>query len=237
MEAVPAPGRLRTRVALAAALGAVVSFAVPAAAGPVAQQPPPGPPPAAPLAAPQPVTGFPAPRYPSPPSRALGTPTHGRLVRGVQLPVEGQDYLTWDNVYKRVPNRGWRRWGTDRLIRFLLAVLRDYRTANPDAPRVLVGDLSLEHGGPFGANFGGLGHFSHQNGLDADVYYPRRDRRPLEPTRVSQIDHRLAADLLERFIRAGAVTIYVGPHTGLRGPRRIVRPLVHHDNHMHVRIR
>ena len=215
---------------LALAVAAAVSFAAPAGAGPLAQAPPPQP-----ISAP--LSTYPLPRYPSRPSQAIGTPTHGRLERGVQLPVEGQDYLTWDNVYKRVPNRGWRRWGTDRLIRFLLAVLRDYRTANPDAPQVLVGDLSREHGGPFGANFGGLGHFSHQNGLDVDVYYPRRDRRPVEAARVSQIDRRLAADLLARFVRAGAVRIYVGPHTGLRGPRKIVRRLVHHDNHMHVRVR
>jgi protein MpaA len=32
------------------------------------------------------------------------------------------------------------------------------------------------------------------------------------------------------------VKIFVGPHTGLRGPRRIVRPLVHHDDHLHVRL-
>jgi len=233
VEGVPAPGRLAASLAVALAVAAVATVG----SGAVAQDVPP-PPTAVTPSSPQPTTpGFAEPTYPSRPSLALGRPGAGRLVRGVQLPAAGLDYLTWDNVYKRVPNRGWRRWGTDRLIRFLLAVLRDYRTANPAAPRVLVGDLSRPHGGPFGASFGGLGHFTHQNGLDVDVYYPRRDRLPVEAARVSQIDHALAADLLARFLRAGAVRIYVGPHTGLRGPRGIVRPLVHHDNHMHVRIR
>ena len=36
-------------------------------------------------------------------------------------------------------------------------------------------DLSRTHGGKFGRNFGGLGHASHQNGLDADILYPRKD--------------------------------------------------------------
>ena len=31
--------------------------------------------------------------------------------------------------------------------------------------------------------------------------------------------------------------IFVGPHTHLTGPARIVRILVLHDNHMHVRIK
>ena len=33
-----------------------------------------------------------------------------------------------------------------------------YRDAHPDAPRVLVGDLSRRHGGFFGRRYGGLGH-------------------------------------------------------------------------------
>ena len=63
-------------------------------------------------------------------------------------------------------------------------------------------------------------------------------RRPgARPTWVSQIDHRLAQDLVDRFVAAGALYVFVGPHTGLTGPRRIVVPLAHHDNHMHVRLR
>jgi murein endopeptidase len=202
-----------------AALAAGVAFAAPAQ-----DPPPPAPPP-------------PAPTVPFRHSLALGEPTFGRLVRGVQLPVEGPDHLTWDNVYKRVPNRGWRRWGTYKLVELVLRVLHEYRLANPTAPRVLIGDLSRPHGGPFGAQFGGLGHFSHQNGRDVDIYYPRKDRLPLEPARVAEIDHRLAADLVHRFVAAGAVVVYVGPHTGLGGPRRIVRKRAHHDNHFHVRVR
>ena len=41
----------------------------------------------------------------------------GKLRRGVQLPAEGPDWFTWDPVLKRSPDRGWRRWGTDRLVR------------------------------------------------------------------------------------------------------------------------
>jgi murein endopeptidase len=100
-----------------------------------------------------------------------------------------------------------------------------------------VGDLSLRHGGYFGPEVGGgIGHATHQNGLDVDVYYPRLDRRERAPTAVDQVDVALSQDLLEMFVAAGAVTIYVGPNLPLTGPSAIVTPLVNHDNHLHVRI-
>jgi hypothetical protein len=122
-------------------------------------------------------------------------------------------------------------------VRTLLAVLDDFALAYPRAPRIGVGDLSRRHGGDFGPRFGGIGHVSHQNGLDVDVYYPRRDRRERAPVHPRQIDRRSAQALVDRFVRAGAERVFVGPSTGLRGPRGVVEVLpAHHDNHMHVRL-
>ncbi len=59
----------------------------------------------------------------------------------------------------------------------MLGVLAEHRLAHPESPPILVGDLSLPTGGSFGAEYGGLGHASHQNGLDVDIYYPRKDRK------------------------------------------------------------
>jgi murein endopeptidase len=170
-------------------------------------------------------------------SRALGKPFDGRLVRGVQLPAEGRDFWTYDWGTRLSPNRPWRRWGTDRLVRTLLDVIGEYRAANPEAPRVGVADLSRTHGGPFGANFGGLGHSSHQNGLDVDVLYPRVDgleRRAYAP---ALVDEGLSQELVDRFVGAGAVVVFTGPNLHLRGPRKVVLQLAHHDDHMHVRVR
>jgi murein endopeptidase len=169
-------------------------------------------------------------------SRSVGVPWNGRLVRGVQLPPEGEHFFTWDPVLKRAPDRWWRRWGSDRLLRMLLRVLDDYAAAHPEAARVGIGDLSRPNGGVFDERFGGRGHASHQNGLDADVYYPRQDGQELAATRPAQIEHALSQELVDRFVAAGAVKVFVGPHTGLRGPRRIVQRLIYHDDHMHVRI-
>ena len=169
-------------------------------------------------------------------SIAVGAPNDGRLVNGLQLPETGTDWITWDAVLHGSPNRPDRRWGTDRLLAFLVAVLRDYRLANPDAPPVLVGDLSRPYGGPFGSDYGGLGHASHQNGLDVDVLYPRADRLLLPPGTVQEVDRRLAQDLVSRFVAAGAQFAFVGLHVGLGGPPEVVQAIEHHDDHVHVRI-
>jgi len=164
-------------------------------------------------------------------SVSLGRPDRGALLHGVRFPDEGAAFFTWDPVLHRFPDRSWRRYGNDRLVRLVLRVLDDYARAHPGAPRVGIGDFSRPHGGPFGPK-----HASHQNGLDVDVYYPRLDRRERPPVRARQIDHRLAQDLLDRFVAAGAIRIFVGPKTHLVGPLSVVRILVLHDNHMHVRI-
>jgi murein endopeptidase len=164
-------------------------------------------------------------------SRALGSPSAGRLVRGVKLPAGGPDYFTWDPLLHRRPDRAWRRWGTGKLVRMVLRVVDDYSALHPRAPRLGIGDLSRPRGGPFGPR-----HVSHQNGLDVDVYYPRRDRRERPPTSVDQIDAALAQGLVDLFVRAGAELVFVGPNTGLQGPPGVVQMLAGHDNHLHVRI-
>ena len=168
-------------------------------------------------------------------STAIGTHEHGHLVNGVQLPGEGTDYTTWDPGRETTSSDGWRRVGTDRLISTTLCVIDQFRAAHRAAARVLIGDISLPKGGPFGNEFGGLGHVSHQIGLDVDIYYPRKDGRETAPARVRDIDHELAQDLIDRFTAAGAITIYIGPRTKLRGPARVVQIAKNHDNHFHVR--
>jgi murein endopeptidase len=178
-----------------------------------------------------------APRIEWRQSVAIGLPESGRLVGGVRLPAEGRAYFTWDPVLKRRPDRDWRRWGTDELVRTTLGIVREFRRRHPEAPRVGIGDLSLPRGGYFGPEVsGGIGHATHQNGLDVDVYYPRRDRRERPPDAVDEVDARLAQELVDLFVEAGATTIYVGPNLPLTGPPGVVTPLVNHDNHLHARI-
>jgi len=230
---------------VAAALAVLAAFAAGLAAAQVPTEPlPPAP---AETAAPPTETDppppevAPPPRPPAPPkaspppirwreSRALGLPYAGRLVRGVELPADAQRFFTWDPIEHRSPNRSWRRWGTDGLVRTTLRIVRDYAAAHPKAPRVGIGDLSRPRGGYFGPK-----HASHQNGLDVDVYYPRKDRLERPPKTASQVDRRLAQALVDRFVAAGAVKVFVGPNVGLRGPRGVVQVISNHDNHLHAR--
>jgi murein endopeptidase len=245
---------MRIAVAISALLGLLVvavaatGLAQPARqAEPARQVPPPAPlpvpatpappanaPPAPPAVAPEqsPVTAAPAA-----PSRAVGLPWRGRLVNGVQLPEVSADWLTWDPILEQIPNRPERRWGTAKLLATLQRVLAGYHRAHPQALQVLIGDLSRPYGGIFDKRFGGLGHASHQNGLDVDVYYPRRDGRLRAPIRPDQVEPALAQELVDRFVAAGAEHVFTGTRVGLRGPRRVVQAIPHHNDHMHVRIR
>jgi hypothetical protein len=145
-------------------------------------------------------------------------------------------FFTWDPLRHESPSPGWRRNGTDGLVRITLRVLREFAEEHPLAPSVGVGDLSRPHGGSFGPEWGGPGHVSHQNGLDVDVYFPRRDRRERPPKRIAQVDRLLSQALVDLFVEAGAEKVFVGPATRLRGPPGVVSVLPHHDNHLHARL-
>ena len=160
---------------------------------------------------------------------SVGLQYAGRLVEGTQLPAEGPDWVTWNPNTDSSPNLNGRLYGHERTIRVLIAVLADYRAAHPEAPRVVVGDISFRNGGAMDQ------HASHQNGLDVDVYYPRLDRRLGAPISTRQIDRRLSQDLLDRFVAAGAKIVFVGFSTGLGGRSGVVVPYPNHENHMHVR--
>src|SRR6185295_7836199 len=208
---------VRVRGVAVAVVAACVAVLGVGGTGTFAQTPPPPPAtvptmPSGPLPMPPPTTtsSVAQPAGPAGPSRAVGPPWHGRLVNGVELPEVGGDWLTWDPVLKQIPNRPERRWGTAKLIATIQRVLAAWHLAHPTMPQVLIGDLSRPHGGVFDERYGGLGHASHQNGLDADIYYPRADHRLLAAYKPDLIDHALAQDLLDRFVAAGAQYVFIG---------------------------
>jgi murein endopeptidase len=169
-------------------------------------------------------------------SRAVGKPWDGRLVCGVQLAAKSDTFVTWDFPLVRSPNRGWRRWGTQKLVDRVQQLATDYAAKFPGSARLVVGDLSRTHGGPFGREYGGIGHGSHQNGLDVDIYYPRRDGLETSPEKPKLIARGRAQWLVDQAAR-GADRVFIGPHTRLHRPTKRVQYLVHHDNHLHLRIR
>jgi murein endopeptidase len=167
-------------------------------------------------------------------SRAVGEPYGGRLECGRQLPVSTDDLTTWDNALQRRYNRPWRRWGTGRLIGIVEDIAADYRSRY--GVRLVVGDLSRTRGGPFGPEFGGQGHASHQNGLDVDIYYPRRDRAELPPFKPADVARRRSQWLVDRAERHADVE-FIGSRVGLRRTSKRIQYLANHENHLHLRIR
>jgi hypothetical protein len=178
---------------------------------------------------------------PSPPayhcrSEALGTWDRGRLRCGRRLPPQGTGFQTWDFPLGRSPNRSWRRWGTEELIARILWIGRRWQSSHPLGPRLLVGDLSRRRGGPFGPRYGGVGHSSHQNGLDVDIFYPRADGTERVARRPAEVDHGGAMELLALARRSGARLVLVGCHVGLPAHGRVEHLCNgQHENHLHVR--
>ena len=160
---------------------------------------------------------------------SVGLPYGGSLVGGTQLPVRGADWVTWNPITDSVPNEPYRLYGNQHTIATIVSVTHAYRAAHPHASRVVVGDISREDGGPMDD------HVSHQNGLDVDIYLPRVDRKLRAPRTPGEIDRRLAQDLLDLFVAAGAQMIFVPPSGILRGPAGVVMPYPGHEYHMHVR--
>jgi hypothetical protein len=224
----------RLLIAAAAAAGALILVVVaqlpaPAQVAPAPPFPAPPPPRPAPPAALTPIPG--------PASEPRGVPWCGRLVAGVPLAAASSYFLTIEMPTGLSPNPAWRRYGTARLIAMLRRVARADRAAHPRGPRLAIGDLSLPRGGPFGPRYGGLGHRSHQNGLDVDVVYPRRDGLETPPpARPAEVDRVRVQQLVDRFVAAGAERVFVGFGMGLRGPRGVVTAIPYHQDHMHVRI-
>jgi murein endopeptidase len=166
-------------------------------------------------------------------SVALGTPNGGSLVDGVRLPVSGPGFYTYDPATQRPPGGADREWGTATLVRQVIALGKWWAATHPKQPRLGIGDLSRPHGGPFTGP--GVGHASHQNGLDVDIRLVRRDgaEAAADP---STYDPVLNQQIVDHLVASGAQLVLVGPHTGLHGPSGVVMPWPAHDDHIHLRI-
>ena len=98
------------------------------------------------------------------PTHVVGFYAKGCIAGAEALPIDGE---TWQ-VMRQSRNRN---WGHPNLVRFLERLAAQ-------APKtgwrgLLVGDMSQPRGGPMHS-----GHFSHQVGLDADIWLtPMPDRK------------------------------------------------------------
>ena len=98
--------------------------------------------------------------------QAFGVYDNGRLERPDLLPNAGEGFL---KVFQD-RNRG---YGSLDLISLIEASAKEIHRDLPATEVVQIGDIASRNGGRLG------GHGSHQNGLDADIVYFKRDHRPM----------------------------------------------------------
>ena len=99
------------------------------------------------------------------PAQAIGTYQAGCLTGGASLPPNGNGYQVMRLSRARF-------YGHPHLISFITDLADNM--AKQNIGTLLVGDLSMARGGPFLR-----GHRSHQNGLDADLWYNLGKKRQL----------------------------------------------------------
>jgi penicillin-insensitive murein endopeptidase len=182
-------------------------------------------------------------------ARSIGYYTHGCLAGGRALPINGP---TWQ-VMRLSRNRN---WGHPNLIKYL------ERFANK-APSIgwaglLVGDMAQPRGGPMLT-----GHWSHQVGLDADIWLTpmpdreltRQEREEMSATNVVADDwndvrpdvwsekyinlYKMAAKdpEVERVLANPAIKKALCRDVkGDRSWLHKIRPVVGHNYHFHIRI-
>jgi LysM repeat protein len=118
---------------------------------------------------------------------SIGTPNRGRLSGGVQLPES--------DLYKvRRPEEA---WGSSHTIREIQEAIAGFRDASGYDGELVIGAISLEHGGRFRP------HRSHQSGRDVDIRLPKRRGADPKSNDPGDIDWDAAWKLVEAFIEQG----------------------------------
>ncbi len=193
-----------------------------------------------------------APGTPAPgPVRVIGSQGAGCIAGAVRLPDTAPGLQTI-----RLSRSAF--WGHPATIAALLRLGAEAQAAG--LPDIYMGDISAPRGGPLSG-----GHFSHQMGIDADVWLdvapphlvlPATDREAIEPPSLVRPDGRdvdpalwrpehltllrLAAGLprIDRILVNPAIKKQLcAEATGDRAWLRLIRPWWGHSSHMHIRFR
>jgi penicillin-insensitive murein DD-endopeptidase len=184
------------------------------------------------------------------PLRIIGRGSAGCIAGAVALP----DAATGLQMIRRSRSAF---WGAPDTIAALLLLGREAHAAG--LPDLYMGDISGPRGGPLAG-----GHFSHQMGIDADVYLdlsPRRaltaaERDMLEPPSMVRpdgrgVDRGVFGEAQITLLRLatelpGVDRVLVNPAikqelcqsvTGDRAWLRLIRPWWGHASHMHINFR
>lgn len=117
--------------------------------------------------------------------QAIGFYSSGKMMNSLQLPMEGLGFLKIQRPRKR-------HFATFDLIKVIQTAARIVREDFPQGERLQIGDIANQKGGQCAS------HKSHQNGLDADIVYYRKNFREMNPEVNATFD--------ESFVKNGKVT-------------------------------
>lgn len=189
-----------------------------------------------------------------PSEQAIGFYSNGQLANGTDLPLETAGVL-------KVFRNGDAGWGTDLLVNTILDVGDDLNSSFPDGERLHVADLSTRYGGESSR------HASHQNGLDVDLGYFRKDHWEADPDAESGVlpnfvvkgkvidnfDTKRNWQIIKKFVKTKKVSrIFVdkaikkhlcdyrsknGFSRNETKVLRRLRPWPNHANHFHLRLK
>ncbi len=198
------------------------------------------------------IAAAPLPETPAPgPLRIIGNQGAGCIAGAERLPDSAPGLQTI-----RLSRSSF--WGSPATIAALQRLAAQVQAAG--LPDLYMGDISGPRGGPLAG-----GHFSHQMGIDADVWLdlapphpllPPADREAIEPPSLVRPDGhgvdaarwrpghivllRLAAGLpgIDRiFVNPAIKRQLCGEVSGDRAWLRLIRPWWGHASHMHIRFR
>ena len=117
------------------------------------------------------------------------------------------------------------QYGTPETIEAIDTLGEQWAKNNPDAPRIGIGDISVEGGGPM------RGHASHQNGLDIDIRPMRNDGIEGRTTyQSSNYSSELTQRLVDTIRQNPNIRVILFNDPKIKG----VVPWKGHDNHLHV---
>lgn len=103
-----------------------------------------------------------------PEEQALGYYSKGSLVQSSEMDLAGDGFV-------KIFRPRLRQFGSAELIHIITTAAAKIQEEYPEGERIQIGDLSQRHGGRISR------HRSHQNGLDIDLSYYRRDHREQKP--------------------------------------------------------
>jgi hypothetical protein len=136
------------------------------------------------------------------------------------LPLSGWGHYHYSSQF--------RQYGTEPTINMLLAISYNWYARYPNGPRIGIGDISFQGGGPMPP------HQSHRQGLNVDIRPMRSDWQEVPVNWFDAIYSQQLTRELIQFVRA---TSQVGNilfnDPGLVN-ENLVQQSVGHDNHLHV---